>query len=259
MMKRRIVPLVLALMLFTVIVVPVSVSAASVTEQPTNRFFVNDFANVINQTDEDAIFNAGVQLYEKTRAQIVVVTVDTIDGNDSVMYATQLGRAWGVGEADKDTGIVLLLAMQERDVGIAVGYGLEGAVTDAQSYMILDEYAMPYFEQADYSKGLLSTYDALVNEVYLEFGLEADPNYVPIEQLERRNSQSSVLSVIALLVVICVISFSMRRFGVRVPFMFFPFVGFHHHGGHGGNSGGSFSGFRGGGGSFGGGGASRKF
>ena len=237
-----------------------TVQAKASDLQPTDRFFVNDFANVIDQADEDAMYAAGVQLFKKTGAQVVVVAVDSIDGRDIDEYGVQLGRAWGIGDAEKDTGLLLLLAMEEREVAISVGYGLEGAVTDVQSGIFLDTYALPYFENGDYSAGLAATYDALINEVYLEFGLEADPDYVPIEEIEEA-SEGSMVGILILLILICIISTGLRRARRVSPgFFIFPTGGFHHRGGGGfGGGGGGFGGFSGGGGSFGGGGASRGF
>lgn len=246
--------IVLTFLLMTVFAIPVT--ALTVSVQPTDQFFVNDYANVIDNSAENDILAAGVQLYQKTGAQVVVVTLDTIDGADIQEYGVQLGRAWGVGDEEKDNGIVLILAMEEREVGISVGYGLEGAVTDMQSGIILDTYALPYFQEDNFSEGLVAAYDALINEVYLEYGLEADPDYVPVDELED-DSMESTFSLIMLLVFLCVVSTVMRRTRRLHPgFFFFPTGGgnFHHHG-----SGGGFGGFHGGGGSFGGGGASRGF
>ena len=69
-------------------------------------------------------------------------------------YALELGRKWGVGDGEKDTGVVLLLATDDREAAISVGYGLEGAVTDAQSGILLDTYAVPHFKENDFSTGM---------------------------------------------------------------------------------------------------------
>lgn len=252
-MKKGIACLSLVFLFLLTVITPAA--ALTVSVEPTERFFVNDFANVIDQDTEDKMFAAGVQLYQKTDAQVVVVTLDSIDGADVQQYGVQLGRAWGIGNKDKDNGIVLILAMEEREIGISVGYGLEGAVTDMQSGVILNHYALPYFQSNDYSAGLEAAYDALINEIYLEYGLEADPNYTPVEELEGE-SVGSTVSLIVLLIFLCAISLATRRTRRFFPgFFFFPSGGgFHHRGGGGG-----FGGFRGGGGSFGGGGASRGF
>ena len=253
-MKRKIVCLVTLLcLLFSL------TALAASFPSPTDRFFVNDFANVISPEDENAIYAAGVQLFEKTGAQVVAVTVDTLDGADVDEYALLLGRDWGVGDAEKDTGVVLLLAVNDREVTIQVGYGLEGAITDIQSGILLDYYAVPSFSDDDFSTGMRNTYDAIVNEVYIEFDMEPDENYVPLSELEGEGSFGFFEFVVIALLVLSLFLGRGRRGGL-LPFFFF-------HGGNsggfhsGGSSSGGFSGggFRGGGGSFGGGGASRKF
>ncbi len=252
---KKVIGIVLSIgILIAVSVIPAM--ALTVSVEPTERFFVNDFADVIDESAENAMYAAGVQLYQKTDAQVVVVTLDTIDGADIQEYGVQLGRAWGIGDKEKDNGILLILAVEEREVGISVGYGLEGAVTDMQSGIILDQYAIPYFQENDFSTGLFAAYDALINEVYLEYGLEADPNYTPVEELESE-SIGSTITIILFLLFICAISLSSRR-----TRRFFPGIFFFPSGGgfyRGGGTGGGFGGFRGGGGSFGGGGASRRF
>ena len=146
-MKRRLLPLLLLAILLLAGGCTETVKSSMAT--PTDRFFVNDFANVISQEDEDSIYAAGVQLFEKTTAQVVVVTLDTIDGRQISEYGVELARAWGIGDEEKDNGILLLFAMKEREVGITVGYGLEGAVTDLQSGIFLDKYALPHFENGN--------------------------------------------------------------------------------------------------------------
>ena len=219
---------------------------------PTDRFFVNDFANVISAEDENAIYAAGVQLYEKTGAQIVAVTIDDLGGSDVDEYGLLLGRQWGVGDDEKDTGIVLLLSVNDREVTIQVGYGLEGAVTDIQSGILLDHYAIPSFSKDDFSTGMRNTYDALINEVYIEFDMQPDENYIPVSELEGEGSFGFWEIIVIALLVLSLFLGRGRRGGI-LPFFFF-------HGGHGGghssggfHSGGGFSGgFKGGGGSFGG-------
>lgn len=250
-MKKIIFKAAVFVIIIGLLILPVAAETIDLT--PTDRFFVNDFAGVISSQIEDAIYTAGVQLYEKTKAQVVVVTVDTVGGQDIHEYGVQLGRTWGIGDKENSTGILLLLAVQDREVDISVGYGLEGAITDARSGIILDNYAVPYFKNNDFSAGLAATYDALVNEVYIEFGLEPDPNYTPVDELE---NEGSWFPVIILFLMLILLFLGKKRFPGS-SFFFFPIGGFggHHHGGGGFGGGG----FRGGGGSFGGGGASRGF
>ncbi len=253
---NRAVKLITALLL-AVLLISLPAGAASIYPSPTDRFFVNDFADVMDDATETAIYNAGAHLYQKTGAQAVVVTIDSLDGAPVREYALQLGREWGIGNEEKNNGVLLLLAVNDREVTIEVGYGLEGAITDAQSGLLLDRYAIPYFSVDEFAEGLQATYDAIVNEVYLEYGMEADPNYVPVEEYENDGSAYGILLVLA---VLAVLGWMLRSpYGLTRFVVMKQLLGNHHHGGgfHGGFGGGG--GFRGGGGSFGGGGASRRF
>ncbi len=234
--------------------------------KPTDDFFVNDFANVIDSEDQQQMQNTGVALFKNEQtegAQVVVVTVETVDGADMADYALELGRAWGVGNKEKDNGIVILLATEDRKIEIAVGYGLEGAMPDSKAGRFLDVYAIPYLKQDNFSKGLKELYTAVVNEVYIEYGITPE-NYVSIENAEAEQGSDGMkilYSWIAL--VICVLVFSAlfgRRGGGGGFPIFFMGSGFGgHRGGFGGSGGFGGGGFRGGGGGFGGGGAGRGF
>ena len=163
-------------------------ASAAIPWTPTDRFFVNDFADVISAEDEERIYQAGVQLFEKTKAQVVAVTVPSLEGMDIRDFGVQLGREWGVGEKEKDTGVVLILALEERQVRIEVGYGLEGILTDAKTGVILDEYARPLFRQNAFSAGMEKAYSVLVNEVYIEFGLSPESGYTPLPDEQQGGS-----------------------------------------------------------------------
>jgi len=226
----------------------------------TEKLFVNDFADVISNDDEQTIYNKGVYLNEKTTAQVAVVTVNTTGDEEIADYALNIGRNWGLGDKEKDNGIVILLSVEDREVYIAVGYGLEGALPDSKTGRILDEYGIPYFSEDEFSKGLLSVYNAVYNEVLIEYGVSPDDGYVPIDKLSaQEGSDSNEIVGYWIILVIFVVAYLLvsKKRGLFFLIGGPPRGGF--HGGFGG--GGSFGGssFRGGGGSFGGGGAGRKF
>lgn len=224
---------------------------------PTNEFFVNDFANVISDADEKEIMQSAVSLYNATKAQVVVVTVESLEGEDVNTYALELGEKWGVGDKETDTGVVLLLSVSDRQVTIQVGYGLEGAINDAKAGRLLDTYGVPYFRNDDFSSGLKGVQKAIVNEVYAEFNLEEkiEGNYYGLEEEE----EMTVLDVIYFIIILAIIIFVL----IRNPGLFYFFAlsgrGGSSGGFHGGGFGSGGGGFSGGGGSFGGGGSSRGF
>lgn len=232
---------------------------------PTEKFFVNDFADIISDADEEVIYQSGAALYGATTAQAVVVTVDTTNGEEISEYALNLAREWGIGSEDKDNGVLVLLAAEDREVYIAVGYGLEGALPDSKTGRIIDTYGLEYFEKDNFSTGLASVYSSVANEIYIEYGIQPSEDYTPISQIPSYElEQSSGLKVgISWLILIVVVALYVAFFGRRGGFFFFGGPTF--FGGSGGFRGGGFGGgfggggFRGGGGGFGGGGAGRRF
>lgn len=250
-----------------------SISALAIDlPDPTTDFFVNDFAGVIDKETEEELQIIGESLYKQTTAQVVVVTVESLDGYDVEEYALELGREWGVGSEENDNGVVLLLSESDRKVTIQIGYGLEGCLPDGKTGRILDEYAIPYLSNDDFSTGLAECYRAIVSVVCEEYGVELDEydidNYVSEYEYEYEISyeEFSVIIITAFTVISLIVFIIIKS----------KDDGSHHGGGsyygghvyHGGfssggfRSGGGFSGgggFRGGGGSFGGGGSSRGF
>lgn len=238
-------------------------TAAAANKYPTqtNRFFVNDFAGVISNTDADTMYNLGKNLDAACGAQVVVVTVDSLDGTPIEDYAYTLANEWQLGDKEKDNGVLLLLAVSDREVRIEVGSGLEGALPDSKTGRILDRYGIDYFAVDEFSVGLTSVYTSIYNEVCIEYGVQPQEGYEPVEE-----EDFSVLDIaeFVVLIIVFIIIFSNRRRFARRGFWIWP-GGFHGGGGFGGHSGGfgggsgGFGGFSGGGGGFSGGGASRKF
>lgn len=225
----------------------------------TEEFYVNDFADVISEADEQKMMASAVNLANQTTAQVVVVTVEDLGGEEPWEYALEIGRLWGVGDEEKDNGVVILLAENDREIYVSVGYGLEGALPDSKTGRIIDLYGMQYLKANDFSKGLLEIANAIVGEVYIEYGLEAPEGYTSInnvaEYTESEDVGDVITSWIVMVIVIIVLSFIFRGRGGLLFLLGSPHS-HRHRGGFGGSGGG---GFRGGGGSFGGGGAGRGF
>jgi len=226
------------------------------TLNPTEQFFVNDFANVLTEQTESQIMQKAARLYETTKAQAVVVTVETLGGEEIDDFAYSLANAWGIGDAELDNGILLLLAKEEREIKIEVGSGLEGAIPDSKAGRIIDVYGLDYLKANDFDRGIASIYTSVVNEIYIEYGLEEDSGYVPVYEGEQ---EGSPVGAIITFVIIAAVYIALAKKGIWIfPFFFGGGGRGGHGGGFGGGSGG-FGGFSGGGGGFSGGGASRKF
>lgn len=225
--------------------------------QPSDNFYVNDFADVMTDSDEQEFLSRAVALEKATTAQVVVATVEDLGGDEPYEYATELGRQWGIGNEEADNGVLILFARDDREIFIAVGYGLEGALPDSKTGRIIDVYGLEDLRNDNFSKGILSIGKALINEVYIEYGLQPEEGYVNIENIQEEIVDPAEVGVswaVLIIILIILMLLSRRRGGI----IFFPM--FHGGGGfHSGGGGFSGGGFSGGGGSFGGGGAGRGF
>lgn len=236
------------------LVIFTNVAFAADLPKPTKDFFVNDFANVISNADEEKMQQQGEALFKECGAQVVVVTVKSLNGEDLESYSLNLARSWRIGSDKNDDGILLLLAVDERKVRIEVGYGLEGALPDSKTGRILDTYGVDRFKKNDFSTGLAAVYDSLVNEVYIEKGLDPADGYTPVEDYSLTTKEKVITyGIIALIV----LAFIFTNRGKRKRG--FVYYGGGFGGGGFSGSGSSGGGFSGGGGSFGGGGSSRGF
>ena len=143
---------------------------AAVLPKPSQREYIVDTAGIVSAEDCAQIEKIGEELREKTKAEIVVVTVATLDGTDIESYANELFRSWGIGDAKQSYGVLLLIAKDDRKFRIEVGYGLEGEITDGRAGEILDKMK-PYFRDEKYSEGVLNAYQKLAAYAYRAAGV----------------------------------------------------------------------------------------
>lgn len=124
--------------------------------------FVNDFASILSP-EAKVQMEAKLKDYaNKESNEISVVTIQTLDGDTIENYAVQLFEEWKLGKAKLDNGVLLLVAPNDRQVKIEVGYGLEGALTDLESKMIIDNVITPAFKAGDYEGGIDQAIDAIM-------------------------------------------------------------------------------------------------
>ncbi len=140
--------------------------------EPTSKFYVNDYANLIDEDLEEYIMETNQKLESATGAQIVVVTVPNLENNSLEEYATDLFRKFGIGDKTKNNGVLLLLALEERQFRIEVGYGLEGVLTDGKTGRIQDEYIIPYLKENNWNDGIKNGYSKILEEVSNEYGVD---------------------------------------------------------------------------------------
>jgi len=123
---------------------------------------VVDQANIIQSDTRAAIEQKSADLEEKSGIQLVVATVNSLEGQEIEPYANELFRKWALGEKKKNNGVLLLVAPNERRVRIEVGYGLEGTLTDALSKVIISNAMTPRFKAGNFSEGISRGVDDII-------------------------------------------------------------------------------------------------
>ena len=153
-------------------------------EKQTDEFYVNDFANLFTEKDKQVMMENAVKLAEEYDGiQVVVSTVNSLNGNQIEKYAYSMYEQYGIG---KDSmGILILLSVEDRQVKIETGKTMQAYITDSKSGQLLDNYGMQYFKEDRFAEGLKSVQEAVIAEIR---------NVVPIDW-SSTNETSNVTEV----------------------------------------------------------------
>ncbi|HLC16060.1 MAG TPA: YgcG family protein, partial [Thermodesulfovibrionia bacterium] len=132
------------------------------TDVPYLQGRVNDYAKILSDSAAKQL-EKQLQTYEtETTNQLVVLTVDSLNGQDIESYASDVFSAWKPGLAGKDNGVLLVVAVKDRKMRIEVGYGLEGSITDTKSGLVIRNAIAPYFKQGNFDRGITAGVGALM-------------------------------------------------------------------------------------------------
>lgn len=251
-MKKRLAWLVLV---GYVLLAAIAWAQPQIPPAPTQSIYVQDYAGVLDSETKSKINSLGSKLAAETKAQIVVVTVKSLEGVPLETYALEILRKWGIGDKQLNNGVLLLVAVNDRQSRIEVGYGLEGALNDAKTGAIQDSYMIPYFTANDYNKGIWNGYQALVSIVAKEYNQDISTDAKPAKA-HSANNQSwydslpwwAQLALVAGVLALFIIDWLFL--GGSITYLILSLLRFRG----GGSGGGGF-----GGGSGGGGGSSRKW
>ncbi|WP_374377635.1 YgcG family protein [Dongia sp.] len=224
---------------------------------PTLTGRVVDEAGILSAGTE-ADISAKLEAHEKASSdQIVVVTLKSLQDRPIEEWGLRLGREWGIGQKDKNNGIVFLIAPNDRELRIEVGYGLEGTLPDATANDIIQSDVIPHFRQGDMEGGVTAGVDAILAVL--------GGTYTPPQHFTESNSVSPLADTLVPIGFFAVavtvgILMSLRRRWDKKRNRYVWYIAKSSGGSSGSFSSGSSSGgFSGGGGSFGGGGASGRW
>src|SRR4051812_59581 len=141
-------------------------SAAAALSTPTRDGWVTDQAGVIDPETASNLARDLAELQRQTGAEVVVVTLKSLEGASIETWGDVLGETWGVGRADgKDNGALLIVAPNDRKVRIAVGYGLGDRLTDSVSQAIVADDIVPNFRRGDFAAGIKAGVDSIAARI----------------------------------------------------------------------------------------------
>ncbi len=213
---------------------------------PRAHGYVTDRAGLLSPAAQKNLETVLRAFEEKTSNQVVVATFPSLEGDSLEDFSMRLAEAWKAGQKRKDNGVIFLIFKNDRKIRIEVGYGLEGALTDALSGQIIRQVVAPYFRKGDYPGGILAGTDAIMKATQGEF-----------KGVPQKDSPNAAGRLMALFGVFFLFHLWARASSHHMGGRRGGYVGFlPMGGGFRGGGGGGFGGFSGGGGGFGGGGAS---
>ncbi len=240
-----------AIMLLSLVAMP---AFASTPEPPAvPRDYVVDLAGVMNDNAKAQLNALLFELEQKTTAQVLVLTVQSLDGEDLESFSLDLAHnKWKLGQKGKDNGALLVVAVKDHKYRFEIGYGLEGVLPDSLVGTIGREYLVPYFRKGDYSSGIYTAVLAVIQTISSSEGVQISG--MPELTQPRAVYSAKPLGTLQM------IMFGILAFGAIVLFITHPRQCFlillmsQMGGGRGGWSGGMSGGGGFGGGGFGGGG-----
>lgn len=202
--------------------------------------FVNDQANIISSSTERSLEGKLVEYERQTSNEIAILTINSLAGNTIEDVAVKTFEDWGIGKKDKDNGVLIVYAVEEDQIRIEVGYGLEGVLTDASSRLILEREMVPLFAEQKYDSGFINGTDAIINQIGDEFTAASGED----------QKAFSFENIITIAIIVFIIFSLITGRGRGLAWFLLSMLG------RGGGGGGGFGGF--GGGGSGGGGSSRR-
>ncbi|MBN2199494.1 MAG: TPM domain-containing protein [Candidatus Aminicenantes bacterium] len=224
---------------------------------------VNDFAGILEPDEKRMLENYLASVEASTSAQMVLLTIPSLEGDPIEDVSLRVAEAWKLGRRDTDNGLLLLVAVEDREVRIEVGYGLEGVLPDGKCGTIIRQVIVPEFRNGNHYEGISKAFEVMGQTV------AGDPSQLKVLESHEEKSNSGVGTLFIVLILISIVLkivspcrkgrwYSSRSGG---GWQSFGSGGFTSGGSSGPRSfgGSSGGGFRGGGGSFGGGGASGRW
>ncbi len=159
----------------------VTAAAVTIPDPDPVLLYVTDTAGVLSAETENYIATRNDALYAQTGAQFAVLTIDSLPaGHDSESYCYEVFNAWGIGDAEKDNGLLLLLVPDEGKFWMVTGTGLQSHLTGGTLSDLMDTYLAEDFDDGYYDQGVLALFDAVWEKLEDIYG-PIDTQLAPVE------------------------------------------------------------------------------
>lgn len=122
-------------------------------KKPTKQTSVYDQAKMMSESESKRIESKLIKYFDTTSTQIVVVTIESLEGHEIGIFGTELAHLWGIGGKEEDNGVLILASKKDRKITIRTGYGVEHLLTDALSRRIIENIITPEFKKGNFYKG----------------------------------------------------------------------------------------------------------
>ena len=178
-----------------------------IPDKPKEDTSVYDYIDLLPKLEKNALEEKLIRYSDSTSTQIVVAIINSTQGEEINYLGAQWGQKWGIGQANKDNGILVLVAFKDRKIAINTGYGTEGNLTDAMSKRIIENVILPHFKNAEYYAGIDAGSDAIFQVLSGEFEEErtfSDGGGFPL---------GSILPFIIFFIILIILSRKNRRGG----------------------------------------------
>jgi len=167
------IPFYILLIFISMLTILISFTGCASVQKDTFDFpdyngYVNDYTGTLSTEWKTKTENLVQAVREETSCEIAVAVIDELGGATIEEYAAGLFAKWGIGKKDKDNGVLLLVALKDKQLRIEVGYGLEAIIPDLRAKDIIDDVITPRFKNSDYNSGVYNGVVAIANIIYEE-------------------------------------------------------------------------------------------
>ena len=153
-----------------------AVDGANKIPVPTSTEYVNDYSKVLDEESLKYIASMGKELEDKTSAQEVVVVIDSLNGRDIEGYANELFKNWGIGQKEKNNGLLILVAIKDKKWRVEVGKGFDSSITSAYSAGVMNAVAKTSFKDGKYGEGIKMAYSTFADDIAKGYNVKLNKN-----------------------------------------------------------------------------------